>query len=248
MTFLRSVAFLVLFNGTTAILSIGFLMVIALTRKSSFPPFARWWVRMSLGMAQFATGISLQVRGRERLPEGPVIFAAKHQSALETLAFNLIVEDVAFILKKELLRIPLFGLYLQRMDNIAVDRSAGAKALVHMVEQSREVLSRGRDILIFPQGTRTAPGDDQSPYLPGVAGLYSKAGVTVVPVALNTGLFWGKNSFLKHPGEAVIEFLDPIEPGLDRKTFMKTLKERIEPASKALEAEARQRYPYLDQG
>ena len=143
------------------------------------------------------------------------------------------------MLKKELLSIPLFGWFLKRAGMIAVDRKGGASALRSMARQATETLESGRSILIFPEGTRVAPGQTR-PYQPGVAALYTQQKVPVVPVALNSGLFWGRRAFFKKPGTIVVQILPPIPPGLDRKAFMRDLESRIEPASAALAGGERQ--------
>jgi 1-acyl-sn-glycerol-3-phosphate acyltransferase len=139
----------------------------------------------------------------------------------------------AFVLKRELLSIPLFGWYLRKVGMIAVDRAAGASALRNMARQASEAFAEGRSILIFPEGTRVPPGESR-PYHPGVAALYTQLKVPVVPVALNSGLFWGRRSFVKRPGTVTVQFLPPIPPGLDRKAFMRELESRIEAAAMVL--------------
>lgn len=241
MIMFRSILFLVSFYTVTSVLCFLYIPFLVLPRRY-FAPLARVWVTMVVWVAGTTSGISYELRGVENRPDEPAIYACKHQSAWETFAFNLIVFDCAYVMKKELLRLPLFGWYLTRMGNISVDRSAGSKALRAMVEQAQAVLARKRNIVIFPQGTRTLTGDTTSPYLPGVAGLYSKANVPVVPVALNSGMFWPRNKFTKRQGTITVEFLKPIPAGLARKEFILRLKEAIEPATQRLEAEARERY------
>jgi len=175
----------------------------------------------------------------ENIPDGPAIFASKHQSVWDTLIFNLIVPDCAYVLKRELFRIPLWGWFVWRVGMIGVNRAAGARALKQMVADAGAVLEQGRSIVLFPQGTRTAPGDSK-PYLPGAAALYRGSGYPVVPVALNSGLFWPRRVFRKTPGLITIEFLPPIAPGLDRREFLKRLEGQIEPATTRLEAMARE--------
>lgn len=236
MTYLRSLLFTVGFYGLTTVLCFAYLPLLILPSKA-FAKCAKFWVRLSICMVQGLLGIRYELRGRENLPDGPAIYASKHQSAWETLALNLILDMPAFVLKKELMRIPIFGWYLARADNISVDRSAGAKALKDMVDQAKAVLEDRRDIVIFPQGTRTSVGERDAAYLPGVAGLYAKAGVPVVPVALNSGVYWPRRRFLKRPGTIVVEFLPPIPPGQNRKTFMRDLAAGIENATETLEKE-----------
>jgi 1-acyl-sn-glycerol-3-phosphate acyltransferase len=180
-------------------------------------------------------GLRYRVRG-QRLTS-PAIYASKHQSAWDTMVFQILVLDAAFVLKRELLWLPLFGLYVWRGRHVAIDRAAGGQALRRMLKDGDRAQAEGRSIVIFPEGTRTAPGAD-APYFPGVAALYKRLGIPVVPVALNSGLFWGRRSFIKRPGTITLEFLEPIPPGLDRATFEATLRERIEAGSKRLLAEA----------
>ena len=131
------------------------------------------------------------------------------------------------MLKRELLRLPIVGWFFLKTGCIPVDRSAGMKALRDMRLAGKALAAKGRSMLIFPQGTRIAPGVDH-PYEIGVFALYEATGLPVVPVALNSGHVWPRNSWMKYPGLVTIEFLDPIDPGLDRKSFMATLKQRIE--------------------
>ncbi|WP_259781449.1 lysophospholipid acyltransferase family protein [Aestuariispira ectoiniformans] len=238
MAYIRSFLFGVSFYSLTTVLCFAYLPLLLLPRRG-FAPFARFWVRCSLCFLRVFNGIDYRIRGQERLPDEPVIFASKHQSAWETLSLAVIMDDPAFVLKKELTWIPIFGWYLAKMQNVAVDRSAGAKALKQMVDQTKERLDEGRPVVIFPQGTRTAPGDKSKPYLPGVAALYGKANVPVVPVALNSGLFWPRRKFLKNPGTITLEYLEPIPPGLNRKVFLKELEGRTEQATDILVQEER---------
>ena len=191
------------------------------------------WIDGTLGLLKVLVGIDCRIIGAENLPKTPAIYAAKHQSAWETLFLSRYLGFPAFILKKELLSIPLFGWYIAKAGMIAVDRKAGASALRQMARQAGETLAAGRSILIFPEGTRVAPGQTR-PYQPGVAALYTQLKVPVVPVALNSGLYWGRRAFVKKPGTIRVEILPPIPPGLDRKGVMKELENRIETAAKAL--------------
>ncbi|KAA5804127.1 1-acyl-sn-glycerol-3-phosphate acyltransferase [Alkalicaulis satelles] len=184
-------------------------------------------------------GVRYQVKGREFLPEGGALVASKHQSMFETLALWAILPDPAIILKKELSYLPFFGWYAMKLKNIKVDRAAGAKALRAMLKQARERAGEGRQVVIFPQGTRLAPGEHES-YKPGVAGLYSAMGAPCIPVALNSGLYWPPRGFVRRPGTIIVEFLPAIEPGLAKDAFMAELETRIETASNALLASARE--------
>src|SRR6185436_2943851 len=165
------------------------------------------------------------------VPRGPVLVASKHMCMWDTLALYLALDEPAIVLKRELLRIPFYGWFLAKAAAIPIDRGAGARAYRKMSEAARRVLAQGRPILIFPEGTRQKPGAAPD-YKPGVAGLYSLLGVDCVPVALNSGAYW--TGFLKRPGTIVLEFLEPIPPGLTRDTFMTQLQGRIESATSEL--------------
>jgi 1-acyl-sn-glycerol-3-phosphate acyltransferase len=157
----------------------------------------------------------------------------KHQSTWDTLILPVVLDDPTIVLKRELLFVPFFGWYAARAGSIAIDRRAGAGALRRMLSKARRVAATGRPIVIFPEGTRVAPGE-QRPYHPGVAALYQSQALPLVPAAVNSGLYWGRRSFIKRPGRIVLEFLDPIPPGWPRDRLMAELKRRIETASGAL--------------
>jgi 1-acyl-sn-glycerol-3-phosphate acyltransferase len=229
-----------LFNGALTVWSAVILLVVLALLP--FPgrmlqSVTRLWMRSLHWLLRVTVGLTYEVRGLEGLPPGPVIFAAKHQSAWDTTIFYCLVEDPAYVLKKELLSIPIYGWYLQRTKMISIDREAGPSALRRMLRQADEALGRGRSVVIFPEGTRVAPGE-KLPYHPGVAALYSRTEAAVVPVAVNSGLFWGRRSFLKRPGTIVIEMLPPMPRDLDRRGFMAELERRIEEATARLVAEA----------
>lgn len=196
-----------------------------------------FWVGGLHCLLRAVCDLDYEVTGREHLPEGPCIIASKHQSAWDTIAMPVIFPDPAFVLKRELLHIPLFGLYLGKAGNLAVDRSGGSAALRRMVESARAVAAEGRKIVIYPEGTRTAPGR-RIAYHPGVAALYQQLQLPVVPVALNSGLYWARRSFLRRPGRIRLEIRPPIPPGLPRREFMRQLESEIEDASDRLRAHA----------
>lgn len=241
MTAFRSVLFFVLFQAWTLVLGLLYLPLL-LTPAAVVGKAAAFWVKGTFLLLRLTCGLSFQVRGT--VPPGAALVASKHQSTLETFAFRLILGDPAVILKKELLRIPFFGWYLGKTGVIAIDRAAGTKALKDMVKGAEAEAARGRPVLIFPEGHRQPVGAAPE-YHTGIAMIYAGLGLPCHPVALNTGLFWGRGSFAKRPGVATIQFLDPIAPGLDRKTFMAQLQARIEEASAALAAEARDTWPHL---
>jgi 1-acyl-sn-glycerol-3-phosphate acyltransferase len=201
---------------------------------------ARFWARMNLWILDKVGGIHFEVRGLENLPEGGCLIAAKHQSALETFAIVPFVHDFAFILKRVLNWIPLFGWYTARGGMIGVNRGARSQALKDMTVEARKAIARGKQIIIYPEGTRRPLGAPPA-YKYGAVHLYTQLETVCVPVAINTGLFWPRRSFLRYPGTAVLEFLEPIQPGMDAEAFKQKLEQTIETASDRLIAEARAR-------
>ncbi|MCB1487795.1 MAG: 1-acyl-sn-glycerol-3-phosphate acyltransferase [Bauldia sp.] len=199
--------------------------------------YTQLWGRVCIALARVLAGIRLEIRGRENIPAGAAIVAAKHQSAYETFALGVPLTQPTYVIKQELKRIPLYGFYTSAAGMIHVDRSGGAPALRTLVERSREEAAKGRPIIIFPEGTRRAPGAEPD-YHPGVSFMYKSLDLPVVPVALNSGLFWPRRRFMRYPGTIVIEFLPVIEPGLNMKAFARRLEETIESASDRLIAEA----------
>jgi 1-acyl-sn-glycerol-3-phosphate acyltransferase len=231
---LRSLAFNVgWYAGTVAIALAG--APILLLPRSAVVAWARLWIRFCLWWLKVTVGLTHRLSGIEHLPDGPVIIASKHQSSWETLAFTLLFPDSAIVLKRELLFIPIVGWAMARAGNVAVARGEGASALRGLLRQARGVIDDGRSILIFPEGTRVAVGAER-PYQVGTAALYRQLGVPVVPVALNSGVFWGRRKFVKKPGVINVQILPPIAPGLGREAFMATLRERIEGATSDLVA------------
>ena len=196
------------------------------------------WPRGTNLALRIFCGIEFEIRGRENLPGGAVIFAVKHQSAWETMYFLQFDPDVAYSMKSELLRIPFWRWYINKAVHISLDRAGGMRALKSMIRDTQKILDAGRSVVVFPEGTRTRPGE-RGEFHPGIAALYSRIDVPIVPVALNSGLFWGRRSFIKRPGKILLEFLAPVPSGLDRPAFMADLQDRIESAARRLEDEAR---------
>lgn len=228
MIVLRSAFFLLWFLVVTAFLSLIFVPVLVLPRGATVW-LARLWSRTTFwGLKRFAR-IDWEIRGTP--PRGAVLVASKHMSMWDTLALYLALDSPAIVLKRELLRIPFYGWFLWKATAIPINRNAGASALRKMSRAAKFVLGQGRPILIFPEGTRKKPGAAPD-YKPGVAGLYVTLGVACVPVALNSGVHW--TGFIKRPGTIVLEFLEPIAPGMTRTHFMTVLQERIETATQRL--------------
>lgn len=235
MVIARSTLFMIGLVVWTTALGVGALFTLPFPRRVAYG-YSRFWARGVLWMLRMFVGLQYQVRGRERLPGGTVIYALKHQSAWETIAMPVIVPPFAAVLKKELLRVPIYGWYLLKVGMVPIDRAARGAAMRAMLKAARDHIAAGRSIMIMPEGTRIAPGR-KGRYHSGVAALYGHLDLPVVPIALNSGLFWGRRAYLKRPGVITLEFLDPIRPGLDRQAFMALLEERIETASERLRQE-----------
>jgi 1-acyl-sn-glycerol-3-phosphate acyltransferase len=237
----RSIVFNVLFYLNLGVLLLGALVTLVLPRRAVLK-MAELWGRSSVWLLRVICGTRLELRGLERLPEGmfkgPLIIAAKHQSTLETFALLKLFDDFTFIVKRELMWIPIFGWCMAKGRMISVDRGAGSQALTAMTARARVEIRTGRQLIIFPEGTRRAAGAEPS-YKFGVAHLYAEIGVPCVPVALNAGLFWPRRAFLRYPGTIVVEFLEPIPPGLGRDEFFQRLRNDIETATARLVAEGR---------
>ena len=236
MVFLRSLIFNSLFGAWTGFLAVAGAPLLLLPVGATWA-LARLWIGGGLALLSAIVGLRHRVIGLEHRPAGPAIYAAKHQSAWDTLILSVLLDRPAFVLKQELLRVPFFGWYLRHCAMIPVDRQGRAAALKRMLAAAREAADAGRPVLIFPEGTRVQPGE-RRPYQPGIAALYVHLDLPVVPIALNSGLFWGRRSFVKRPGRITLAFLEPIMPGLSRRALMSQLETRIEDATSALEREA----------
>ncbi len=232
MSWLRAFAFnLLLFFWTAAMGTLGLPMLLAPRRRVM--DFGRLWAKGVLFLLKTVVGLGFEIRGRERLPQGSFILAMKHQSAWDAVILPVVLGDPAAVVKRELILLPFYGWYMARAGAIAIDRKSGAGALRAMVRAARPAAAAGRPIVIFPQGTRTAPGEERA-YQPGAAALYQALSLPLVPAAVNSGLYWGRRSFLKKKGRITLEFLEPIPPGLPRRRVMEELEQAIESASNAL--------------
>jgi 1-acyl-sn-glycerol-3-phosphate acyltransferase len=231
----RSLLFNVAFYVNLIAWLLAILPTLVMPRKAIIR-VAQAWARSNLWLMRVIVGTKVEFRGRERIPPGGLLVAAKHQSFWETFALATLFDDPVFILKRELIWIPFFGWYLWKAGMVPVNRKAGSLALVEMNRRAREEVGRGRQILIFPEGTRRPPGAEPA-YKFGIAHLYTTLGVPCLPVALNSGLFWPRRRFIRRPGTIVVEFLEPLAPGLPRAQFFKMVQDRIEAASQRLLAE-----------
>lgn len=232
---LRSLLFRVWMSGVIVLMAIVCLPLLALPRPA-LRAAQRVLARLLLGGLRVICGVRIEVRGLEHRPTGAALIAAKHQSMLDGVAPLVFLDDPTFVLKRELMKPPIAA-YGRKAELISLDREGGAAALKALVADVRDRLAKGRPTIIFPEGTRQAPGAPPD-YKPGVAALYREIGGPVVPMATTSGLRWPKGWIIR-PGVAIYEFLEPIGPGLKRAAFMTELQARIETATHALLAEAR---------
>ena len=232
----------------STLFNIAFYVVLAVYLIAAIPTFllphsaiiavAKSWGRTSLRLLRWICNINVEFRGLEKIPPGSLLVAAKHQSAWDTLALLTVFDDPAFSLKRERQWLPFFGWYTIKARMIPVNRGKGGQAMADMIARARAEFVRGRQLLIFPEGTRR-PVDAAPRYKFGAANLYAECGVPCLPVALNSGLFWPRRTFLRYPGTLVVEFLDPLPPGLSRREFIERVSTVIETATNRLVAAAR---------
>jgi 1-acyl-sn-glycerol-3-phosphate acyltransferase len=236
MTWLRSAIFFIWFIVLSVVVHIVFLPALVMPRRA--PVFAaRTWCAGVLWGLQTIARLDYEVRGA--LPPRGSLIASKHMSMWDTVALFYVLGDPVFVLKRELMRVPFYGWYAQRVGMIAIDRAAAGAALRAMTRATRSALSAGLRIIIFPEGTRKQAGAPPD-YKSGIAALYQRLDVPCFPVALNSGLFWtGPAGFFKKRGRIVLQFLPPITSGLKRQDFMRTLEIRIETATAELVREGK---------
>ncbi len=225
---IRSSLFAVVFVFWTFVPTTLFLWVLLLPQRYVFLTVT-YWQKQLAWFECVILGLDYRVEGREHLPKGLCIIVSKHQSAWETCKLNILFGNPSIVLKKELTYVPIWGWFAKASGLIPIDRKAGVKALGIMLRAAFKAKEQGRKIVIFPQGTRLKPRE-KKPYLVGVAALYQKLDLPIVPMALNSGLFWPKNAFLKKAGTITIRFLPPIEAGLKRGDMMKRLEAELEAA------------------
>jgi len=232
MLVLRSLIFSILFYGFFALCAVA-AAAISVVSPKLLPPFARLWSRSWLAMYRAICGVSYEVRGQENLPQGGCLLAVKHQSVWDTCALFAIFDRPVYVLKSELMFIPFFGWALARLGCIPVKRGTGKSALDNMVRGTRVALTQNKQVVIFPEGTRTMVGQVAN-YKTGISHLYTDLGVACIPVALNSGALWPRRKFLRPPGTIRVEVLSPIPPGLDRKEMFDLMVGKIEAASERL--------------
>lgn len=238
MIWLRSLLFQICFLGWSTLVALYSLVPLLLNRRQHIVSIGQMWSGNINWLLRHIAGIDCVIEGREHIPEGAAMIAAKHQSLWDTAVVLGLFRWPAVVMKQELLRIPIYGALCRAQEMIAVDREGGAKALKAMLRDARKAAEAGRKLIIFPQGTRTLPGEYVA-YQPGVAALYRELKIPAVPAAVNSGFFWPKRGIKRPPGTIVLRFLPAIPPGLSREDFMRELESRIETAQAQLEAETR---------
>jgi 1-acyl-sn-glycerol-3-phosphate acyltransferase len=229
---IRSVVFNALFYLNLIVQMLAVIPTMVMPR-GAIVAVVKFWARTSLWLLRKICGIAVEYRGLEKMPPGALIVASKHQSMWETFALFPLFADPAFILKRELMWIPFFGWFSWKAGMIPVNRGKRSQALLELAARARQELARGRQIVIFPEGTRRAPGAEPS-YKFGVTHLYTETGAVCLPIALNSGLFWPRRSFRRFPGTIIVEVLDPIAPGLSKEDFAARLQQSIETATARL--------------
>ena len=239
---LRSLAFNVAFYLWSVGLTLATLPFYFFLSQDKAMNVVRLWTSGMSWLLRTIAGTTYQVRGLDNLPPGGALIACKHQSAWETLALVPILPNPTYVMKAELGRIPVFGAYTKKAGMIRIDRRGRTTALRALAERARSEIAKGRQVVMFPEGTRRPPGappDFQS----GIALLYKTLGVPIIPAALNSGLYWPRHKLTIHPGTIILEFLPPIPAGLDSRTFLDRLQSAIETASDRLMAEAAEASP-----
>lgn len=247
MLFIRSLIFNVSFFVLTATTCIILVPALILPRKVTLY-IVTFYLWISTQVEKYIVGLTFEVRGREYLPKGSSYFAAsKHQSTYETMKMFHLFGDPAIILKKELKRIPLWGWHAWKLDFIFIDRKDRGGAMASIVKGAQHIKEQRRPIIIFPQGTRVRVNETtkDKPYKGGIIKMYEATDLPIIPLAMNTGLFWPRDSFYKYPGHVVFEFLPPIPPGLPGKEVLAMLEQQIESTSIRLMHEEKNRNPVL---
>lgn len=236
LTLLRSLAFALLFYVSTAVFVVGGSFLLFGPRRYAMAGL-KAHALVSLWLLRTITGTRMEVRGREKLPHPPYLVASKHQSAWDTFALIPIFTDPALVMKWELTLIPFYGWFSRKFEHVLVKRERGPAALRRLVRDAQDRAKARREVLIFPEGTRRAPGAEPD-YKPGAVALYEGLGLPCVPIALNSGLYWPRRQLIRYPGTIIVEILDPLPPGLPRAEFKAELQRRIETTSKRLILEA----------
>jgi len=233
---LRSVLFTAWVYGLGALMGLVSLPLLLMRRQTAIWA-VRTWARLVIAGLKTIVGVKVEVRGLELLPPGGCLIAAKHQGMFDIIPPFDYLPEPCLVMKRELMMIPVFGWFSAKLEMIVINRAAASKALRAMVHDAKDALAEGRQIIIFPEGTRKAPGAPAD-YKPGIAALYRELNIPCTPLATNSGMIWPAHGFIRYPGTVVFEILPPIQAGLKRATFMALLEDTVEAASARLMTEA----------
>lgn len=233
MTAARSLLFMIWMYGLLILMGLIWLPSLLMPRKVIMTGI-RWYAGLVRWGLRVICGARTEFRGLDKLPDGPIIYAAKHQCMWDVFIPFLILSDPVITMKRELLFYPFFGWYSLKSKMIPIDRGGAARTIKKMLGDAEDRASDGRQFVIFPEGTRHPPGVTAGYFAAGTGAFYKRLNVPCVPVATNSGLCWPPHGFLRRSGTIVYEILDPIMPGLDRKALMARLEGAIEPASARL--------------
>ena len=236
MILLRSILFNIAFYLYTTVAVFLIIPVFLLPHRIGWWA-VRAWAKINLWLLRTIVGLDFEIRGRENIPQGGLLVASKHQSAWETFALIPLFENPTYIMKRELMWIPFFGWYAKRFGMIPINRGRGSAVLPDLTAKARKAVADNRQILIFPEGTRRPPGAKPA-YKFGIAYLYSHLDCPVLPIALNSGLYWPRRRWVRYPGRVIVEILPAIEPGIPASDFRERLTDSIEEASDRLLLEA----------
>ena len=233
MNTLRSIVFVVWLYAGMAVIGIGALPTMLLPRRFALGAIALYAQYIRVGL-RIICGIRVELRGRENIPDGPLLVAGKHQSMLDVFIPFILFRDPAVIMKRELLWYPALGWYALKTRMVAIDRAGTSKTLKMMLKQGEACAKAGRQLLIYPEGTRTKPGDAPDYKSAGLTALYNRMNVPVLPLATNSGLCWKARGLTRRPGLVGYQVLPPLAAGLDRKTMFARLQDELEAASNTL--------------
>jgi 1-acyl-sn-glycerol-3-phosphate acyltransferase len=232
MILFRSLAFAAAFYLWSFVCGLAMIPLLIAPRRWMIQAMGLWGV-VVIGLLRTICDLRVEFRGLEHMPAGRGLVAAKHQCMFDTMGPLTVLPDACYVMKRELLKIPFYGWFSLKSGMLVLDRQGGAGALRRLIAQARARLAEPRQLVIFPEGHRMAPGE-KGEYQPGVAGLYRELGLACTPMATNSGVHWPAHGFIRRPGLIVYEFLEPIPPGLHRAAFMRELESRIETASQRL--------------
>ncbi|MBZ0215934.1 MAG: 1-acyl-sn-glycerol-3-phosphate acyltransferase [Fimbriimonadaceae bacterium] len=226
MILLRAHIFNLVFYANLIVFMFGSLPLLVAPRKW-LVSMLKVWANASMWWHRVIVGTKVEFRNIGRIPDGPLLVASKHQSLWETFALFTIFDDPAIVLKRELMWIPLLGWFCRKLNMIPVDRAEGARSLRHMIARAKEETAKGRQVIIFPEGTRTAPGAAPQ-YRGGIVLMYQLLGLPCLPVALNSGWFWPRRKSIRYPGTIIVDILNPIPAGLAKSDFLARIEHDIE--------------------